>query len=115
MVGVGETKTVEWSCIAPFIHSFVHSFIPSFLPSFLPYLLPSFLPSSIITANSTKGGPDVRDDCNIVTHLTVYNSLRLALSVMRRQCFMRTFLRFGVAGLYVVTKGKRFLDVLGLI
>ena len=111
MVGVGETKTVGWSCIAPFIHSFIHSF----LPSLLTYFLPSFLLSSIIMANSTKGGPDVRDDCNIVTHLTVYNSLRLALSVMRHQCFMRIFLRFGVAGLYVVTKGKRFLDVLGLI
>ena len=39
----------------------------------------------------------------------------LGLSVMRCQCFMRIFLRFGVAGLYVVIKGKRFLDVLGLV
>ena len=30
---------------------------------------------------------------------------------MRCQCLMRIFLRFGVAGLKVVTKGKTLLDV----
>ena len=39
----------------------------------------------------------------------------LGLSVIRCQCFMRIFLRFGVAGLYVVTTGKRFLDILGVV
>ena len=35
----------------------------------------------------------------------------LLLSVMRCQCLKRIFLRFGVAGLKVVTKGKTLLDV----
>ena len=39
---------------------------------------------------------------------------RLRLAAIRCQCFLRIFLRFGVAGLKVVTKGMIFLDVLGL-
>ena len=38
--------------------------------------------------------------------------MSLLFSVMRCQCLMRIFLRFGVAGLKVVTKGKTLLDVL---
>ena len=38
----------------------------------------------------------------------------LGLFVIRCQCFMRIFSRFGVAGLYEVTTGKRFLNVLDL-
>ena len=34
--------------------------------------------------------------------------------VIARQCFIRIFLRFGVAGLKVVTKGKISFDALGL-
>ena len=36
------------------------------------------------------------------------------MPAIRCQCFIRIFLRFGVAGLKVVTKGMIFLDVLGL-
>ena len=42
-------------------------------------------------------------------------SARLWLPAIRCQCFIRIFLRFGVAGLKVVTKGIIFLDVLGLL
>ena len=36
------------------------------------------------------------------------------LPAIRCQCLINIFLRFGVAGLKVVTKGIIFLDVLGL-
>ena len=39
---------------------------------------------------------------------------RLWLSAIRCQCLIRKFLRFGVAGLKVVTKGIKISDVLGL-
>ena len=39
---------------------------------------------------------------------------RLWLPAIRCQCLIKIFLRFGVAGLKVVTKGIIFLDVLGL-
>ena len=38
----------------------------------------------------------------------------MLLPVIRCLCFIRIFLRFGVAGLKVVTKGKIFFDVLDL-
>ena len=38
----------------------------------------------------------------------------MLLPVMGCQCVIRIFLRFGVTGLKVVTKGKIFFDVLGL-
>ena len=38
----------------------------------------------------------------------------MLLPVIRCLYFIRIFLRFGVAGLKVVTKGKIFFDVLGL-
>ena len=34
----------------------------------------------------------------------------LLLSVIRCQCFIRTFFRLGIAGLKFVMKGKTFLD-----
>ena len=39
---------------------------------------------------------------------------RLWLPAIRCQCLIKIFLRFGVAGLKVVTKAIIFLDVLGL-
>ena len=40
-----------------------------------------------------------------------YIWLNLLLSVIKCQCFIRTFLRLGVAGLKVMMKGKTFLDL----
>ena len=40
--------------------------------------------------------------------------MRKSMPVIRCQCFIRIFLRFGVAGLKVVTKRKISFDALGL-
>ena len=43
-----------------------------------------------------------------------YTCASVFLPLIRCQCFIRIFLRFGVAGLKVVTKRKISFDVLGL-